>query len=186
MKKHSTFTTAMLLASLTTISANASIDTIWNFDAGLTPVSGSATLSYIGDMQDNVNFFASEHHVGLAMPYGDNGSLMQFPATNPGQGLTVNLNNGGATVSDYTMIWDVFRPAYSWDTYMPLYQTDQSNTTDGDFFINPSGGIGISGQYSGRVSDRVGDNVWNRIAVTRTTDGTLKKYIDGQLVGTPK
>ena len=176
-------TTAALITTLSTTS-QAAIDTIWNFDTSLDASTGTASLSYRGDMASNVNYFASEHEVGLAMPYGDNGSLMQFPATLPEQGLTVNLNNGGNTVTDYTMLWDVFRPAYSWNSYMPLYQTDFSNTTDGDFFVNPNGGIGISGQYSGRVSDRVGDNVWNRIAVTRSSDGTMKKYIDGQLVGT--
>jgi hypothetical protein len=161
------------------------LDTIWDFNGDLTAISGSATMGYRGDTgTNNVDFFASEHDLGLPMPFGDHSGVMRFQPTTPSQGFAVNLNNGGATVRDYTMIWDIFRPGPSWNSWMPLYQTDITNTSDAEFFINPGDGIGISGIYNGTVSNARGNISWNRIAVTRAANGTMKKYIDGALVGT--
>ncbi len=160
------------------------LDTVWNFDGNLNSSFGTASLQYRGNLGSQVAFVLDEHDLGLPMPFGDQSGVLSFPATNPSQGLSVNLNNGGATVSDYTMIWDIFRPAPSWDRWMPLLQTNLANTDDGDFFINPSDGIGISGDYDGTVTNLRGNISWNRIALTRAADGTTHKYIDGQLVGT--
>ena len=161
------------------------LDTIWDFDGDLTAASGTATMSFRGDMgTNNVDFFTSEHDLGLPMPFGDHSGVMRFQPTTPSQGLAINLNNGGATVRDYTMIWDLFRPGPSWNSWQPLYQTDVNNSSDAEFFINPGDGIGISGIYDGTVSNARGNISWNRIAVTRAADGTMKKYIDGTLVGT--
>lgn len=181
-----TFAQCVAIALLTCWAGSATaLDTIWNFDGDLTAASGTATMSFRGDMgTNNVDFFATEHDLGLPMPFGDHSGVMRFQPTTPSQGLTIDLNNGGATIRDYTMVWDIFRPGPSWDSWMPLYQTDISNTSDGDFFINPGDGIGISADYDGVVSNGRGNISWNRIAVTRAADGTLKKYIDGTLVGT--
>lgn len=161
------------------------LDALWDFDGDLTATYGSATMSYRGDMGTaNVDFFASEHDLGLPMPFGDRSGVMRFQATTPTQGLEINLNNGSATVSSYTMVWDYFRPGPSWNSWQSLYQTDVTNATDGEFFINPNDGIGISSNYQGTVSNGRGNIQWNRIAVTRAADGTMKKYIDGALVGT--
>lgn len=161
------------------------LDTTWDFNGNLTASSGSATMNYRGDMgTNNVDYYASEHDLGLPMPFGDHSGVMRFQSTSPSQGLMVNLNNGGAVVHDYTMIWDLFRPGPSWNSWLPLYQTDISNANDADFFINPGDGLGISGTYNGTVSNGRGNISWNRIAVTRAADGTMKKYIDGTLVGT--
>lgn len=161
------------------------LDAVWDFNGDLTATSGTTVMSYRGDTgTNNVNFFASEHDLGLPMPFGDNSGLMRFQPTTPSQGFEVNLNNGGATVRDYTMIWDIFRPGPSWNGWMPLYQTDITNASDAEFFINPGDGIGISGMYNGTVSNGRGNITWNRIAVTRAANGTMKKYIDGTLVGT--
>jgi hypothetical protein len=175
--------TILLCAGVSPISA---LDAIWDFNGGLSATNGSATMSYRGDMgTNNVDFFASEHDLGLPMPFGDHSGVMRFQPTTPSQGLAVNLNNGGATVHDYTMVWDIFRPGPSWNSWLPLYQTDVSNTTDAEFFIHPTNdGIGISGIYNGTVSNARSNIAWDRIAVTRAADGTMKKYIDGSLVGT--
>jgi len=161
----------------------AAIDTVWNFDSGLNAASGSATMSFLGDTAGITSFYDSEHELGLAMPFGDHGGVMQFGATTPTQGLGIDLNNGGATVNQYTLVYDLFRPAPSWNEWMPLLQTDLSNSTDGDFFISPGDGIGISGDYDGRVTDQRGNIAWNRVVMTYD-NGTMNKYIDGQLVGT--
>lgn len=161
------------------------IDTTWDFNGDLTATSGAALMSFRGDMgTSNADFFASEHDLGLPMPFGDNTGVMRFQTPTQSQGLTVSLNNGGTTVSDYTMVWDLFRPGPSWDSWMPLYQTDVANNSDASFFINPEDGIGISGQYDGTVTNARSNISWDRIAVTRSADGTMRKFIDGNLVGT--
>jgi hypothetical protein len=161
------------------------LDAIWDFNGNLATTSGSATISYRGTMgTNNVAFFASEHDLGLPMPFGDHSGVMRFQATTPSQGLAIQLNNGGATVSNYTMIWDLFRPGPSWNSWMPLYQTDINNATDAEFFINPGDGIGISTMYHGTVGNGLRNIGWDRIAVTRAADGTMRKYINGALVGT--
>src|ERR1044071_5579972 len=104
---------------------------LWDLDGDRTATYGSATMSYRGDMGTaNVDFFASEHDLGLPMPFGDRSGVMRFQATTPSQGLAIDLNNGGATVSNYTLVWDLFRPGPSWNSWMPLYQTDVTNATD--------------------------------------------------------
>jgi hypothetical protein len=162
----------------------AALDTIWDFNGNLAATSGTATMSYRGDTSSIVKFYGSEHDLGLPMPFGDNSGLMRIQPTAPTQGFAINLNNGGTTVQNYTMIWDLFRPGPSWDSWLPLYQTNTLNSDDADFFINPGDGIGISGVYNGTVSNGRGNITWNRVAVSRAADGTMKKYIDGSLVGT--
>ena len=179
------FCSLLLLVSVVGVDRVWALDALWDFDGDLTASLGSATMSYLGDMGTaNVDFFASEHDLGLPMPFGDRSGVMRFQPTTPTQGLEINLNNGGATVSSYTMVWDLFRPGPSWNSWLPLYQTDVTNANDADFFINPNDGIGISSNYQGTVSNGRGNIQWNRVAVTRATDGTMKKYIDGNLVGT--
>jgi hypothetical protein len=52
-------------------------------------------------------------------------------------------------VNQYTLIFDVYLQGIG---FRSLLQTDLSSSNDGDFFINPSGGIGISGIYDGNVT----------------------------------
>jgi hypothetical protein len=90
-------------------------------------------------------------------------------------------NGGGAFVNQYTLIYDIYLPVIGWRS---LLQTDTGNTTDGDLFINPAGGVGISGTYDGNVT--AGE--WHRVAVAFDLSGpgqapVLAKFIDGVKVG---
>jgi hypothetical protein len=89
-------------------------------------------------------------------------------------------NAGGTKVNRYTIIYDVLYPASSDGQWRSLLQTDPNGSGDGDFFINPSNGIGISGNYTGTVLS----NTWTRIVgVFDLPQRTLKKYINGTLAG---
>jgi len=86
-------------------------------------------------------------------------------------------NAGGAKLNQYTLIMDIMFPTTS-TGYRSLWQTETNSptTTDGDLFVNPAGGIGISGQYQGNVTL----NTWHRVAFTvDLTKRQLGKYIDG-------
>ncbi len=87
-------------------------------------------------------------------------------------------NGGGSFVSSYTLILDVMFPSRP-TGWAALWQTSLANNNDGDWFINPAGGIGISGNYLGNVVD----GTWNRLAlVIDAASGTLASYLNGQKV----
>ncbi len=87
-------------------------------------------------------------------------------------------NGGGAFVSSYTLLLDVMFPSRP-TGWAVLWQTTVGNTDDGDWFINPNGGLGISGNYFGNVQD----GSWNRIGlVIDATTGTLTSFLNGQKV----
>ena len=97
-----------------------------------------------------------------------------YTAQNP-----VGGNGGGTYTNEYTLLWDVYFPAGS--GWISFYQTNAiATSSDGDFFRNPSGGIGISGQYYGNVPA----DTWKRIVLTVDCGALLnfKSYMDGSLV----
>ncbi|MEP0842581.1 MAG: PEP-CTERM sorting domain-containing protein [Phycisphaerae bacterium] len=119
--------------------------------------------------------------------------VMSFPKT-PGNGTGYKMFPGAAAngsfspgdVNQYSMIWDVYWPAASSGKWRALLQTNATNTgsNDGDYFINPSNGVGISGVYHGTVPAET----WTRIGLVVNLDApagqpTFFKYINGNLVG---
>ena len=98
-------------------------------------------------------------------------------------------NAGGAYVNQYTLIMDVMYPeAFGADDpdgflgtegWQALYQTNEANSNDGDWFVNPAGGIGISGNYGGFAPD----GQWHRLALSvDLVAGTYTSYINGERV----
>jgi hypothetical protein len=88
-------------------------------------------------------------------------------------------NGGGTKVNQYTLIMDVMFPTASDAKWRGLFQVDPSNASDGELFVNKANGIGISGQYQGKV---VADT-WHRLAFAfNLNDKSVSKYIDGVLV----
>lgn len=96
----------------------------------------------------------------------------------------LGANGGGVYLNQYTLIMDVMFPSRP-DGWAVLFQTNTNNSNDGDWFINPSQAIGISGVYGGLVAD----GTWNRVvAVVDNVGGTLTSYVNGaqvQQVGGP-
>jgi hypothetical protein len=86
-------------------------------------------------------------------------------------------NGGGRLLNQYTLILDVMFPDRSPSGgWAALFQTSTANDNDGDWFVNPSSGIGISGSYQGYVI--AGE--WHRLAlVADLVAGTLTNYLDG-------
>jgi len=90
-------------------------------------------------------------------------------------------NGGGDFVNDYTLVMDVNFPAVG--EWMSLYQTNGNipldGGNDGDWFVNPDGGIGIGGNYGGTLEA----NTWYRLAlVVNSATGNYRSYIDGTMV----
>src|SRR5436190_588212 len=88
---------------------------------------------------------------------------------------SLGANGDGVDLNNYTLIMDVMFPSRP-TGWAVLWQTNPGNSNDGDWFINPSGGLGISGNYGGIVQD----GTWNRLAlVVNSAKGTFTSYLNG-------
>lgn len=87
----------------------------------------------------------------------------------------LGANGGGARLNRYTVVLDLnisSRPT----GWAALLQTSPGNADDADWFINPSSGLGISGNYGGAVPD----GTWVRVAlVVDCVGGTYRSYLNG-------
>jgi hypothetical protein len=84
-------------------------------------------------------------------------------------------NGGGGYLNRYTLIMDVMFPDRG-AGFTSLFQTNCCNENDGDWFLNPTGGLGIDGVYGGSVPD----GVWHRLAlVVDLVAGTMTHYVNG-------
>jgi glycerophosphoryl diester phosphodiesterase len=188
-----------LLGLLLATAPGWAADTVWTFanEADrLSPATGSGTLDYWdpnGDGWGPVRTaFGTASGFGLpALPGGD-AAVMQFPTCTAQQGYVVTHGgspNGayGETdglISNYTVIFDILYPAANDGLWRALWQTDASNGQDAEFYVRnvPSGGIGINGNYHGRILP----NTWHRVAIVVRAapgEGYFQRYVDGQFVG---
>ncbi len=116
---------------------------------------------------------------------GEAAGVLRVPALSPNQGLLVTPEAAG-TFDEYTLIYDIY-VADVQGTWTSFFQTDITNSGDGELYLanggSGFGGIGISGAYDGPFTY----DAWNRVAFTVSLDGdaqVLNKYINGALVGT--
>jgi hypothetical protein len=160
--------------------ARAAVTGQWDFNtSNLTATVGTA-LAYRGTTAATTAFTTAP--IG-----GQTAIVMSYPATTPTQGYIMNHgiapNGGGSYVNQYTLIMDVMFPTASSGQWRCLFQTNPGNGNDGDLFVNPGNGIGISSEYHGTILA----NTWHRVAfvVDLTLPAQhLRKFIDGTLVGT--
>ena len=171
--------------------AMAQVETQWNFNGNLDAQFGNAILDYWSpDAQAKTTFGTA---TGLAGPTPDGGNpnvaLLDF-ATDLEALVCVHdapANGGGAYVNDYTLILDVYLAQSTFDNYgwLSYYNTNASNSNDGDLFARLSdGSVGVGDfGYAGTLHP----DHWHRIATTFETqiDGSVKErlFIDGTLVG---
>lgn len=92
-------------------------------------------------------------------------------------------NSPGANVNVYSLLFDInYEDADQWQALM---QTDPSNGSDGEIFINTSQKIGGNGAIGGYSSAAVASDTWHRIIVTVGSGGERKIYLDGnEIYGT--
>jgi hypothetical protein len=84
-------------------------------------------------------------------------------------------NGGGSLLNQYTLILDVMFPSRP-TGWAALLQTSPQNANDAEWFINSTGGLGISGVYGGSLAN----GAWNRLAlVVDSAAGTFTSYLNG-------
>ncbi len=93
-------------------------------------------------------------------------------------GMFTNGGGTGKLVNEYTLLIDFKVPSIG--TWKTFFQTDVSNTNDGDCFINTTGNIGT--QATGYSSYSVLANEWYRLVVSIKNGTQHNYYLDGQAI----
>ncbi|MBA4294105.1 hypothetical protein C0431_14175 [bacterium] len=93
----------------------------------------------------------------------------------------ISANGGGSFVNQYSILMDIELPALN--EWVSLYQTNTSNTNDGDYWIrNTDSRFGVSSNYVGTPVVR---DQWNRIILSvDLTTSTINTYLNGSLART--
>jgi hypothetical protein len=174
-----------------TPSARGALTGQWDFLNGDLSATTGIDLAYLdgpGGATEAQTVFGTTTALSLPNPGGAPAHVMGFPKAPPTMGFilspNMNPNGGGEFVNQYTLIFDLLYPESSSTGWRGLIQIDApDNSNDADLHINPSGAIGISGQYHGAIQA----NTWHRVAavfdLAHPAGPQLRKYIDGELVG---
>jgi hypothetical protein len=161
-----------LLVILSGLLSRAAITGQWDFNGNLASSTGGTNLSAEASAPATV--------AGVTFTTASiGGQTAQVAAFTRGTFFRMThglaANGGGSYVNQYTLIMDVMFPSRP-TGWAALWQTNPSDANDGDWFVNPSGGLGISSVYGGNVAD----GIWNRIAlVVDGVAGTFTSYLNG-------
>lgn len=152
----------------------------WDFNRGDLSATFGQAMDYYDTQVAADTSFGSTTAFGIANIAGQPANVMYCnPMGGQWGGYIMHHgiapNGGGEYVNQYTLIMDVLYPSTS-GGYRSLWQTDINNSNDGDLFVHPNGGIGISGVYQGEVRH----DAWHRLVFAfDLTRGEVGKYIDG-------
>ncbi|MFO7668707.1 MAG: metallophosphoesterase [Bacteroidales bacterium] len=81
-------------------------------------------------------------------------------------------------VNEYSLLFDFMIPETGiWHSF---FQTGVNNSTDGDFFINPSGNIGVAAV--GYSNFTIVPNEWYRLVISVQNGNSFNCYLDGNLL----
>ena len=148
----------------------------------IAPLYGDAQVSLDGFgfqtpevINDSAIALASQF--GIEGPDGADIPVLDYAAYAPNEGVLVDLPDVGSDLTSYTAIWDIRFDELP--GFQALFQTDMTQSGDGELFVRGDGGIGINGDYDGTVTP----DTWHRIAITVEDQGNgtsvLSKYLNG-------
>ncbi len=171
-------------AVLSVINPSVLVSGQWDFDNGLAAFVGR-NLEYNDATVAADTTFGTTTSFGIPDINGQPATVMHFtPSVTSWGGYQMYHkaapNGGGVYVNQYTLIYDLYLPTSAW---LSLLQTSVTNDDDGDVFINPTGGVGISSVYNGNITP----GEWHRVAIAFDLTGpgspVLTKFVDGVKVG---
>lgn len=154
---------------------------VWNFNNSLSnAIGGKSSLAVAGGWTPS---YVSETIAGSPA------TVLSFPQFAPGESIDMpndadaNGPGGTPTRNQWSIVMDVKFPVLN--SFTALWETGTIGGSDGDYFINGSGGVGIAAQYGGFIPA----DTWTRLAVTVDTvtnpnEYTINGYIDGSYVAT--
>jgi hypothetical protein len=82
---------------------------------------------------------------------------------------------GGANVNEFSFVMDIKIPVTG--KWYCMYQSDMTNTNDGEWFINPSGSMGVGA--TGYTDALIQPEEWYRVAVSVKNGSKYDYYVDG-------
>ncbi len=172
----------LLLTAIVLVSTNGygqKLQKKWTFDNPLNTTAaslGGKDLVLVG--KDSV----------VAGPRAGNGAVRIFKGSYYKLTHGFPKNGGGADslhrVNEYSVLVDFKIPDLTkWYTF---FQTDSTNTSDGDCFIKSTTGL-VGTTATGYSTAAVTPNVWHRFVITIKNGVQHDTYLDGQIlkVGTP-
>lgn len=87
-------------------------------------------------------------------------------------------NGGGNLINEYSLQFD-FRVA-SLNIWHSFFQTTTANNNDADFFINPSGQLGVAAV--GYTTETININEWYRLVLSVDNGSSFRVYLDGDFI----
>lgn len=171
----------------------------WDFDGGNLQSTLGADLEY-GDGPTGViarlTEFGTTTSFGIPDIGGKAAKVMKYgrptaPApVNPGYVMKhgIQPNGGGTKVNQWTVVMDIFFPDPQEGGFSSLIETEDP-ASGGDLFVRwnsfagpGTGGIGISGQYTGDGRTQMKVGKWHRVALAvdlTAAPPVIGKFIDG-------
>lgn len=130
------------------------------------------------DATNGVDLLLTGNHIALPGISANDGAV----AISIGSYYTcthgISSNGGGNSVNEYSIMFDI--KVDNPKVYHALFQTNQTNSNDGELFLNPNNQLGISATgYSG-LSLKAKE--WYRIVVSVDLGNFYRYYVDGKLV----
>lgn len=142
----------------------------WKFDNPselLKPEGGvGATLNLVGS------------HSAAEGPEIGNGAVLVGTGSYYKMNHSIPPNGGGNKVNEYSLQVDFKIPQS--DLWHCFFQTTLNNGNDGDFFINPSGNIGVAA--TGYSETSIVQNEWYRLILSVKNGNQFTAYLDGKLL----
>jgi len=178
-------------AVLTVINPAVFVTGQWDFLASNLVATCGADLQYFDATVQGDTTFGTTAGFGIANLGGQAVTVMHFtPSVASWGGYKMfhraKPNGGGAYVNQFTLVFDVYYPPAADGQWRSLLQTSTGNSgeNDGDLFVNPDNGLGITGVYNGTISA----GAWHRLAAAFDLAGpgeapVLTKFVDGVKVG---
>ena len=96
----------------------------------------------------------------------------------------IAANGGGTRVNQYSLLFDIRRP--NTDQWRTLFQSDITNSNDGDYFVrNSDARLGV-GSLGYTETYQMPADQWARVVITSdlAAGGAYRTYVDGTLVHT--
>lgn len=156
----------------------------WDFDSGTLNGTVGEAMTFGDDATRSGAVFNTTTSFGIPNIGGAPANVLRVPASEtPSGGLIMPVESGavgGDLVNSYTLIMDVLFPPESSSKRRALLQVESQLGADAELLVNENNAIGGDGAFHGFLSP----NTWHRIGfVADAETGTIRKYIDGALVG---
>ena len=157
----------------------AEADARWTFDDAsdlMKVASGNFILQPIAVGKKSVEVVATPDEVGITPTTGrtDSDGAAFVPKD---AGFKVVRPSGAPVSNDYTIMMDIMMENTS--SYNGLYQTNISNSNDGDLFVYRNKiGMNAMGGYFGELDGET----WYRVILCCRGDGRVYVYVDGEQV----